>query len=302
MICAVVKRSAGTQGTAGQLTNAFDSEIPPNKDPRNPLTWNDAITAMNKKTPKKLIPEVRCNYQLSGTDPVQIFPPPAPGSIRRALLIGSDEETKKIDRFLRVCDDFRYDPEHPERIRITSGEKSAIDRQWPTKRNIEESFSWLAAESKPGDVAFIYYSGPCGNIGEYDFLVPLSADKTIDDDDIQNKLLFPLVDTGGVFLRVLLDAPNCGSLFELPDGLHNQMTLPDGAENQQNQAFVSKVSAYTDEGRFAKFSRKVIEFFAMLNVIFLSGDQCLKSLVLLLGSVSAVVTAIGGIVLLIIKL
>ena len=290
MICAVVYRSAGTQRTSGALTKAFLRVFPPNKE--KTLLWNEATKAMSESRPFKLIPEIRFSYKVYGTDDAVIFPKTPQESTHRALLIGSKDETDLVIEFLGGKR-FKYNPDHAF---VLSGGKNASNRQWPTKRNIEDKLSWLAKESKPGDVVFVYYSGPCGNVGEYDYLVPLSADERIDDDIIQEKLLFPLRHTGGVYLRVLLDAPNCGSLFELPDGLHNQMTVPTGDSSQVTEAVDRKeriVSAFNEEGWMTWATRVTLQFCDMLNVIFLGGDECMQSLIKL-GKTFVILVGVGS--------
>ena len=193
-----------------------------------------------------------------------------------------------------MCANFRVD--HDE-FRFLSGSAFATNCQWPTKENIEEGFSWLAKDSKPGDIAFVYYSGPSGSIGECDYLVPLYPNECIGRDSVREKLLDPMQRTGGVILRVLVDAPNCGKLFALPQWrLMCRRTYAsvggemDVLENDDPQEYDPQQGLYARTYVLAKY--KFHEYFECIKDILFYGDIVRANFVLLMGLIGAIVALI----------
>ena len=116
----------------------------------------------------------------------------------------------------------------------------------------------------------------------------------------RTKLLFPLyrIPVGGVFFRVLLDETNFGSLFELPEGLHSETTLPNGGEDDQPTVAERRkkrtASALGNKGWIAWVGQIIDEVIGISTLLFLSGDTCFKAMKTCVGSVAAVALLIAG--------
>ena len=273
-------QGTGSEDTAGVLTKAFLQVVPENII--TPISWLKLIQDLDKSTPESFVPQVRCSYTVRGTDDVKIFPKTSQQSVHRSLLIGSRAETQRVASHLSYCQDFRYDS-GPDYARVLDGlDGFEESRRIPTKANIEASFTWLTDNTIPGDVVFVYYAGPFGNRGEHGYLTPWMPDERIDSHFVQNKLLLPLKNTGGVVLRVLLDAPNCGGLFELPGRHHHQMTLKGFEEDRKHQRAIL----------FDQFKQGYGKLVIIMGGLF----AALCSLNLILGEIDGLLTSSGSIV------
>lgn len=108
----------------------------------------------------------------------------------------------------------------------------------PTRDNIMTAYQNIVAQSEPGDVVFLHYSGHGGKLrddsndeddGYDETLIPLDYMNAgqIRDDDLLKKLVLPMA--AGVFVTSLMDCCHSGTVLDLPynfiaDGEHEGMT------------------------------------------------------------------------------
>merc|ERR1711971_985910 len=95
----------------------------------------------------------------------------------------------------------------------------------PTRDNIMEAYAQIVADSEPGDVVYLHYSGHGGKLrdrngdeedGYDETLIPLDyqTNGQIRDDDLLRDLVIPM--KAGVFVTSIMDCCHSGTVLDLP--------------------------------------------------------------------------------------
>ena len=211
MICASVGSTAGTVGTKGALTKAFlnvfshSSAITVDNEH---YAWSAALQKMYEKLPRKLIPAIWSDEAIGTAAEACLFPKnPSPHNSHWALLIGTGNMTDVIT-YLKTEPNFCYNDNH---VTLLNG----VDRGLPSTARVKDALAKIATESRAGDLIFLYISGASIRVDGVDCLVPLiDSNDSICASDIKGVFFDHLPSNGGVIVRVLMDAANCGSIFQ----------------------------------------------------------------------------------------
>lgn len=123
----------------------------------------------------------------------------------------------------------------------------------PTRDNIMEAYQKIAADSQPGDVVFLHYSGHGGKLrddngeeadGYDETLIPLDYQQAgqIRDDDLLRNLVMQF--QKGVFVTSIMDCCHSGTVLDLPynfkaDGNQTAMEPNEGYDFDPMDAILS---------------------------------------------------------------
>ena len=194
------------------------------------LSWVEVLSCMREilRGDYTQIPQLTSSRKLDVHSPFNIVPPGSYGT-RRAVLIGINyvgqqgelsgchNDAKNIKKYLMNVHGFLEDD-------IVCLFDDGYHRS-PTKNNIIYALQNLAADSQPGDVAFVHYSGHGGFVPDDDgdeedgydeTMIPVGFQSAgqIRDDDLFKYLVGPM--QAGVTLTALMDCCHSGTILDLP--------------------------------------------------------------------------------------
>eukprot|EP00756_Hemistasia_phaeocysticola_P007666 Hpha_TRINITY_DN14352_c0_g1::TRINITY_DN14352_c0_g1_i1::g.86615::m.86615 len=209
---------------------------------KKPWTWCELLEGVraylyHKKYPQR--PQLSCSHKIDLSATFEIAPEGFTGR-RKALMMGinySKEEKGRLDgccndvrRMINFIDDEGFKPKEGEmRILVDPPEYSGVadlglEVKEPTKANILAGLDWLA-DSEPGDLLFLHYSGHGTQVPDLDgdeddgfdeAVVPMDFRRVgmISDDVIYDRLLKKL--KPGVKLFAVMDCCHSGTILDLP--------------------------------------------------------------------------------------
>jgi len=236
---------AGGACTAAFLNIVYADQTKPDDD----LSFQDVLTGMRgilSTQNYEQIPQLSSSRKMDIETKFDLTPDDFSGT-KRAVLIGINyvgqqgelsgchNDVLNITDYIKNVHGFR---DSNMTVLMDDG-----THQDPTKANIMAAYTAIAADSQPGDVVFLHYSGHGGKLrdddrGEEDdgydeTLVPLDYEQAgqIRDDDLLRDLVLRF--NKGVFVTSIMDCCHSGTVLDLPynfkaDGTQTSMQESEG--------------------------------------------------------------------------
>lgn len=201
------------------------------KKPDDDLSFQDVLTSMRGMLSNKSYEQIP---QLSSSRPMEVetkfdLTPENFSGTKRAVLIGinyvgqSGELSGCHNDVLNVIG-YIKDVHGFDDSNMTVLMDDGIHSD-PTRANIMAAYAAIAADSQPGDVVFLHYSGHGGKLrddngdesdGYDETLIPLDYEQSgqIRDDDLLKYLVLQF--KSGVFVTSLMDCCHSGTVLDLP--------------------------------------------------------------------------------------